>query len=74
VIKTGLASRCSRVQVQPYVTIAHDDCTSGPRHPRALHAENISVEIAFVVDVAADYGHVLYLCEHIGLLYWIEIS
>ena len=67
VIKTGLSSRRSGVQVQPYVTIAHDDRTSGPRYSRALHAENIFVEIAFMIHVAADNGHVLYLCEHISL-------
>src|SRR4029077_3800181 len=67
VIKTGLASRRSWVQVQPNVTIAHDDRTPGPRHSRALHSKNIFVEIAFMVHVAADNCHVLYLCEHIRL-------
>ena len=67
VIKTSLASRRSGIQVQPDVTIAHDDRASGPRYSRALHAENIFVEIAFMVHVAADNSHVLYLCEHIRL-------
>jgi hypothetical protein len=68
VIKPGLASGRSGIQVQPDVTITHDDCTSGPSDSRALHAENISVEIAFMVHVAADNSHVLYLRKHSRLL------
>jgi hypothetical protein len=68
VIKTGLAPRRSGIQVQAYVAIADDDRASGPRHSRALHPENVPVKIAFMIDVAADNGHVLYLGKHSGLL------
>jgi hypothetical protein len=63
-IKTGLAARRSRIQIQSDVTVTDHHCASGPRYPRAFHAKNISVKIAFMIHVTANNGHMLYLCEH----------
>src|SRR5918996_1664741 len=63
-IEAGLASGSAGVEIEPDISITHDDRASGACQPRPLQAKNVSIEIAFQIHIAADNRQVLHLCKH----------